>query len=317
MTLPDAVRDLVRASPRNLAARSRLADELKKQRQLLSAARERQTRQLGARLAPDHIPDDVPLALQDLASQATQILRLKRDRLRRVLELIPKFSQLKDSFDSSALFHRSYGRLLDIAGDPSCRQHYKRAIELDANDLPARDALAWHLLQSGNPGEALPIYEDLAERGCLTDDALKVHYGHHVLTGLLRCLRDLDRFDDLLERVRSLTDDELRAASAPFVVSALRQSGSQFQNTANLIDAVKVVLATSRAQGVSRALAIDAVKLVKDVLFRAERFGLDVELRDALRRLHEEAFDSISRVMRPEERDRFEVRELRGILGQP
>lgn len=229
LSINEAISELFVSHPKLAESREEIESRLRAREQRVQAQMDHQDR-FG--IDPWHwnyIPTDLPAALKDLLIEANRLLGQKdwgntRGRLGR---LAGKFSSVENAFLSYAYFWKSRARVLERLGDPGAEHAFRRSIELSTFSAPSVVLYATYLSRHGRCRDAHEQLHPLIESGVHLDPKLDIKTRRNIIYNYTRSLRDLDRFDQVIEFAESMgAESDLLGGFAPMYISALRQCRS-------------------------------------------------------------------------------------------
>lgn len=244
LSVNEAISELFVLHPKLAENRQEIESRLRAREQRVQAQMDHQDR-FG--IDPWHwnyIPTDLPAALKDLLIEANRLLGQNdwgntRGRLGR---LAGKLASAESAFSTFAYYWKSRARVLERLGDPSAEHAFRRSIELSTFSAPSVILYATYLSRHGRCRDAYDQLHPVIESGLHLDTQLDIKTRRGIVYNYTRSLRDLDRFDQVIEFAQSLgLDSDLLGGFAPMLISALRQcrSASVQNSYSKCFDVVK------------------------------------------------------------------------------
>ncbi|MEZ2591340.1 NB-ARC domain-containing protein [Pantoea agglomerans] len=165
-SLSESVKDLLIKGPRNMAARTKIIEKTKQQRQdILLLQKFQQDKDLH-KFDYRFIPQDCPEALQLAINEANKILGYRNPHREKLIAIFERFNTLIQLYPSSPIFLRTFSRISAKLGDiPSALIHINNACLLESENPLNKLTLMYIEKDRGEFIEAQNAAQELIDRG--------------------------------------------------------------------------------------------------------------------------------------------------------
>lgn len=223
LSLSDAVSDLLMNQPLLSHAREEVREKLRLRSQRLQTQQDKQERDGGNVWDLGFIPADSPIGLKTLLIDADLAARRGADR-ERLIAIAAALNNAQDSFSKDPYYWRARARMLDKLGDPSAESMYRRAMDLASEPASFAVLLAQCIGRQGRARQVIELLEPIIERGIHLNDEVGIRYRRGLVYNYVRAMRDLDRFQEVVDFCQKVTESDLWMAFSPFWISSVRQA---------------------------------------------------------------------------------------------
>lgn len=277
--LSDSVRDLLLISPKNINIRSTVQDLILKRRNLSNEIDIRQNEKDIPAWHSDYIPNDTNQSLKILVTKVNSGLR-KNSRNSEVG--ISLFRQLKDAqhiYESNDLYHRSFGRVLEVLKDYNLAEDaYKKAIKCNP-DNPVAYYLLARLYHSTNQFEnAKETYKILIDNGFTKKEPTIVPFGKSIYTGYFLALLYSGKYDEVFDLTEEWKEaGPYRSTLGTFRAGAWKRKAESLveddpkQTIEALFRASQILSDVFRTDGYSRVANKQAIKIFEEIEYCLSR----------------------------------------------
>ena len=202
-SLSDSVRDLLVISPRNIGIRNKVQESIHKRRELSNEIDIRQDKQELPEWHADFIPKNTSENLKILITDVNNRLRKARRNTEVAVGLFRRLKEAKFIYDTEALYHKAFGRVLEVLKDFSTAEgHYKSAIKFDPKNPSSVYLLARLYHSTKRYKEAYETYQELIDSGWASQDVKYIAFGKSIYNGYFLALLYSGRYELALENTK-------------------------------------------------------------------------------------------------------------------
>lgn len=291
-SLSDSIRDLLVISPRNIKIRHLVQDRINNIRVLSKQIDFQQDERGIPSWRADYIPKAIPENLKILVTSVNAELGRARKNTDIAVMLFKKLKDAKFIYENDCLYHRSFGRVLEILKDfKSAEEHYKQAIAISVNDAASYYLLARLYYSSKKYDEAVSTYLKLIDMGWVDrEDA--IDFGKTIYNGFFLSLLYDGKYEQILEFTKKWKDSKwYRGVWGTYRASAWKRKMENIVDSDPkgavdaLTSAARILDDVFKTEGYFSAANKQAVKVFEEVEFCFSRREFQNQYPDSGRQL--------------------------------
>ncbi|MCH7313697.1 tetratricopeptide repeat protein [Acinetobacter sp. ANC 3882] len=299
--LSDSVRDLLLVSPKNLEVRRYVQDVILKRRNLVNEIDIKQNKKDTPEWHSDFIPNETNQTLKILITQVNNDLRKSLKNIEIAATLFRKLRDSKFIYEGYDIFHRAYGRVLEVLKDyKSAEEQYNLAIQYNP-DHPSAHYLLARLFHTTNRFDlAEKTYEKLIEMGWVNNESSIVPLGKSIYSGYFLALLFTGQYDAVFEKTKHwkeagpyrATLGTYRAGAWKRKIESLVDEDPEITIDA-LLRASRILQDVFKNDGYSRTANKQAIKIFEEIDYCLSRPIYYQKFPEACEELIRFAFDNI------------------------
>ncbi|MDC4717567.1 tetratricopeptide repeat protein [Acinetobacter baumannii] len=277
--LSDSVRDLLLISPKNINIRSTVQDLILKRRNLSNEIDIRQNEKEIPTWHSDYIPHDTNHNLKILVTKVNSGVKKGYNNTEIAINLFRNLKDAKHIYESNDLYHRSYGRVLELLKDYNLAEEaYKKAINCNPEN-PASYYLLGRLYHSTNQfDKAKDTYKILIDKGFTNTDPSIISFGKSIYTGYFLALLYSGKYDEVFDLTEEWKEaGPYRSTLGTFRAGAWKRKAessveeSPDQTIDALFRASQILSDVFRTDGYSRVANKQAIKIFEEIEYCLSR----------------------------------------------
>lgn len=273
--LSDSVRDLLLVSPRNIEVRSKVQAVIHKRRNLSNEIDIRQNEKELPEWHSDYIPNDTNPNLKILITEVNNGIRKSRKNTDVAVSLFRKLKDSKFIHDGNCLYHRAFGRVLEVLKDfNSAEEQYKLAIKHEEQNPSSYYLLARMYHEVKKFDSARELYEQLIYMGWTSEDHNIVNFGKSIYSGYFLSMLFSGQYEDVFEKTKKWKESgPYRSTLGTYRASAWKRKMENLVDAdpAGTVDALvraaRILSDVFRNEGYSRTANKQAVKIFEEIEF--------------------------------------------------
>lgn len=274
-SLSDSVRDLLVISPRNIGVRNKVQNSIHKRRDLSRQIDIRQDQQELPSWHTDFIPKDTSENLKILVTEVNNNLKKARKNTEIAVNLFRKLKESEFIYDGEGLYHRAFGRVLEILKDyKTTEEQYKLAIKTKDLSPSSKYLLARFYHSTKRYDEAYETYQVLIDEGWVSEEPSVISFGKSIYNGLFLALLYSGKYDDIFELTKKWKNKGVyRGIIGTYRASAWKRRSEGFV-TDNPSSAVDSLMSASKIlddvfinEGYFNTVNIQAIKVFEEIEF--------------------------------------------------
>lgn len=274
-SLSDSVRDLLVISPRNIGIRSKVQSSINKRRVLSKEIDFRQNEKNMPEWHSDFIPQGTNENLKILLTDVNNKLKKGRKNTEIAVTLFRQLKESKFMYDNSELYHRAFGRVLEILKDfNGAEKEYKSAININNNNPASKYLLARLYHNTKRYNEAHETYQELIDDGWTEEGSINEKFGKSIYNGYFLALLFSGQYERVFELTKKWKESETyRGILGTYRASAWKR---KMENTVNddpketvdaLISASRILCDVFRNHGYFNTATNQAKKIFEEIEF--------------------------------------------------
>ncbi|MDY0900186.1 NB-ARC domain-containing protein [Pantoea agglomerans] len=207
-SLSESIRELLVTTPRNIHLREKLLDDLKRRKAITKQIEHEQRQNSIPPYHWEYIPNNLNENLIPFIKDVNKSFKgMNIPSKPKAITLMNKCRDMDHLYSEISIFNRSYGRVASsLNASPIAITKFKKALQLDPNDINSSIFLAMHHHNSGDYSLAYDIYKALIDEGWCNEDEYIAEFTQRIYNGCyLALLFDL-RYPAIIEQSKKWKD---------------------------------------------------------------------------------------------------------------
>lgn len=273
--LSDSVRDLLLVSPRNIEIRSKVQNVIHKQRNLSNEIDIRQNEKEMPEWHSDYVASETNHNLKILITDVNNGIKKSRRNTDIAVGLFRKLKDSKFIYEGNSLYHRAFGRILEVLKDyNSAEEQYKLAISSDKDNPSSYYLLARMYHSTKRFDDARDSYVKLIDMGWTCTEVNVISFGKSIYSGYFLALLFSGQYEQVFEKTKRWKDaGPYRSTLGTYRASAWKRKmeGLVDNNPDETVDALlrasRILSDVFRNEGYSRTANKQAIKIFEEIEF--------------------------------------------------